>query len=93
MPYIHPHGRDDLSSVLDPLLEYLAINTDNISKSSGTLNYLITNILLATDPQKYSEYNALIGVLECCKLEFYRRALAAYEDEKIKEHGDVYEGA
>jgi len=39
----------------------------------------------------YSDYNALVGVLECAKLEFYRRAVAAYEDKKIKENGDVYE--
>lgn len=24
------------------------------------------------------------------QLEFYRRALAPYEDEKIREHGDLY---
>ena len=31
------------------------------------------------------------GVVECVKLEFYRRAVAAYEDEKCKENGDVYD--
>lgn len=56
----------------------------------GSLNYLITNILLAKDPKSYTDYNALIGVIECCKLEFYRRAVAAYEDEKIAENSDVY---
>jgi len=33
----------------------------------------------------------VIGALEACKLEFYRRAVVPYEDKKIKENGDVYE--
>jgi hypothetical protein len=31
----------------------------------------------------------LIGMLECAKLELYRRSVANYEDEKILENGDV----
>jgi len=31
-----------------------------------------------------------VGVLECAKLELYRRIAAPYEDEKIVETGDVY---
>jgi hypothetical protein len=90
VPYISQQGKDELAPYLEGLFNHLALNTDDISKSSGTLNYIITEILLATEPRKYSEYNALVGVLECCKLEFYRRAMAAYEDEKIQENGDVY---
>ena len=33
----------------------------------------------------------LIGVLECAKLELYRRVAAPYEDDKIDENGDVYQ--
>jgi hypothetical protein len=91
MPYIHQHEKDEIDALLDELLEFLAINTKDISKASGSLNYIITKILLDTEPQKYSEYNTLVGVLECCKLEFYRRAVVAYEDAKIKENGDVYD--
>ena len=36
------------------------------------------------------ELNAAIGVLECAKLELYRRVVAMYEDGKIKENGDVF---
>jgi hypothetical protein len=56
----------------------------------GNLNYAITNLLLATDPKTYADYNALVGVLECVKLEFYRRAVSVYEEKKIDENGDVY---
>jgi len=31
-----------------------------------------------------------MGVLECIKQEFYRRAVAPYEDKKKEENGDVY---
>jgi hypothetical protein len=63
---------------------------DTKALSMGQLNYFLTKSLLSRDPQTYAEYNALIGVLECCKLEFYRRAVAVYEDQKIQENGDVY---
>lgn len=35
-------------------------------------------------------YTDVRGVLRCAQLEMYRRMIAAYEDEKIKEKGDVY---
>ena len=40
----------------------------------------------------YHHYNQLIGVLECAKLELYRRLIAPYEDVKIIDDGDVYFG-
>tara|TARA_B110001454_G_C12559953_1_gene367232 strand:+ start:229 stop:549 length:321 start_codon:yes stop_codon:yes gene_type:complete len=57
----------------------------------GTLNYMITRLVhwwLGDNPN-YERYNAAIGVLECAKLELYRRKISPYEDEKIKENGDV----
>ena len=38
----------------------------------------------------YALYNAVIGVLECAKMELYRRQISPYEDRKIAENGDVY---
>lgn len=58
----------------------------------GELNYEITQLALGylgTSPD-YRKYNDVIGVLESCKLELYRRAVAPYEDTKIEENGDVY---
>jgi len=79
MPYIKREEK------VFPLLSELNNETD-----PGILNWTITSILLATEPKRYKDFNKLIGVLESCKLEFYRRAVAVYEDEKIKENGDVY---
>jgi hypothetical protein len=61
---------------------------DNI----GEVNYTITTILHDYIEQKgmrYSTINDLIGVLECAKMELYRRIAVPYEDVKIKENGDV----
>ena len=38
----------------------------------------------------YRNINELIGVLECAKLELYRRVASPYEDEKIQSNGDVF---
>ena len=84
MPYI----KEDQREAWDQIVE--GMNLDPGYVSVGDLNYLITKILLSYGPEKYADFNALVGMLECCKLEFYRRAVAVYEDEKIKENGDVY---
>jgi hypothetical protein len=61
----------------------------------GELNYTITRAVdayLARKGINYANLNEAIGVLECAKLELYRRIVAAYEDEKIAdpENGEVY---
>jgi hypothetical protein len=40
--------------------------------------------------QSYSIINDIVGVLECAKMEFYRRVAVPYEDKKRTENGDVY---
>jgi hypothetical protein len=57
------------------------------------MNYLITRLLLAWLPgidTSYTSYNAVLGLLEAVKLEFYRRRLAPYEDQKMGHNGDAY---
>jgi hypothetical protein len=82
MPYIKQENRGIFETAINsiPLMEV------------GGLNYLITNCCikyLEQHPQSYKTYNDIIGVLECAKLEFYRRRIAQYEDKKIVENGDV----
>ena len=60
--------------------------------SVGGLNYILTTTCLyylKTKGESYQTYNDIIGALECCKLELYRRKISPYEDIKIKENGDV----
>lgn len=61
-------------------------------KDVGELNFAITKAVLDFLPKspRYSDYNAVVGVLESAKLEFYRRAVAIYENQKAYENGDVY---
>ena len=57
------------------------------------MNYLISAIIdqtLTRQGVRYQNLNAIIGALECAKLELYRRVAAPYEDVKITENGDVY---
>lgn len=56
----------------------------------GKLNYLISAIINDIYPRDYMSLNAAIGVLECCKLELYRRVLTPYEEQKRFDNGDVY---
>lgn len=87
MPYIKSKQKDRFAS-LDVALE---INT--VFTNPGELNWLLTKCCLSylnSKEENYQTYNDIIGVLECCKLEMYRRKIAKYEDKKIAENGDVY---
>lgn len=80
MPYIIPEKRVNL-----------VIHAHRVGEI-GELNYLITRLVvdyLGEEPN-YRKINEVIGVLECAKLELYRRVAAPYEDKKCDENGDVY---
>lgn len=85
MPYIDKIRRQVLDLEVGALCQQL--------RSYGELNYALTVILLCcynTGVRGYERLNALVGVLECVKQEFYRRVVAPYEEEKRKQKGDVY---
>lgn len=64
---------------------------EDVVTRSGICNYIITRLLKdIIYPQSYHDYNEVIGILECVKQEFYRRAVAPYEDKKIEQNGDIY---
>lgn len=85
MPYIRQHDRDKLDAAIVTLASCI-----DPTQRAGELNYIITKLLLALKGDgRYKDYNELIGMLECCKQEFYRTQIAPYEDEKMKENGDV----
>ena len=81
MPYIDSRVREFVTNVTEV-------------HSSGDLNYLITKILdeyIMQQGLNYDTLNTVIGVLECAKMELYRRVAAEYEDQKRNTNGDVYE--
>jgi len=80
MPYIKKERRRELS-------------VSDLAQDVGELNYQITCLVdnfISRKELKYSEINSAIGVLECAKMELYRRIAAPYEDKKCEENGDVY---
>ena len=86
MPYIKKERRRELSVPSDwPMIGH--------AQDVGELNYQITCLVddfISRKKLKYSEINSAIGVLECAKMELYRRIAAPYEDKKCEENGDVY---
>lgn len=97
MPYVKQDVRDELQYPLDVINGHI---TDMLCSKpedrAGILNYVITvlidNAYGPLSGAKYRDYNEAIGMLECCKLEFYRKAAAPYEDLKEKENGSVLDG-
>lgn len=80
MPYIAKERRDDINAGENPF-------------TVGELNYCITKCIdtyVAEWGANYATINAVIGALECAKLELYRRVAAPYEDLAIARNGDVY---
>ncbi len=81
MPYINNKEREELDWA------------ERGPETPGELNYKLTRTILdymQGKKESYSLYNEVIGVLECCKQEFYRRPVADYENKKLDLNGDVY---
>lgn len=92
MPYISQKQRKILNKHIDGLAR--CINTNSHSGLAGFINYAIADLirqLILEQGCSYAILNELLGALECCKLELYRRLAAPYEDQKMKENGDVFE--
>ena len=92
MPYIKPEARQRLHEALENLRMTLYSSKDNHGVlSPGDLNYVISKLIwkLFDDNPSYTLGNNIIGVLECVKQEFYRRKMTPYEEEKMRENGDI----
>jgi hypothetical protein len=89
MPYIKQRKRDRYEHSIQMLINDLLMFPDGLD---GNLNYIISTLLyrIWSDNRSYEKGNKLIGVLECAKLEFYRRILAKYETKKTETNGDIY---
>lgn len=90
MPYIDKKLRTDIDLEVRELLARIAEVADRDKiEPDGMVNYVITKMLHAFFTGKYVRYERGIGCVEAAKLEFYRRAVAPYEDVKVEENGDV----
>lgn len=89
MPYIRKEDRKKFEPLLKIAEEMCWPG------SAGELNYLITSLCIQYiksegSPMGYGIINEVMGALECCRLELYRRLAAPYEIEKCSQNGDVY---
>jgi len=82
MPYIKDYQRPQCDKAVESL-------KDNKVQPNGMLNYVIFKLCKETVVPSYNEYKNFIAELTECGEEIRRRFLAPYEDEKIKENGDV----
>ena len=83
MPYILQPSRVELQSALDRW---------RLPQNAGALNYVLTRHVLEyikTKGESYQTYVEIEGVVGHITKELYRRRVADYEEEKIKENGDV----
>lgn len=94
MPYI----KQEIREVLDPSIESLILEINKFEKEDveGILNYSITriinNCIKESDAEwRYRHLNRCIGVLECAKIEMYRRLGSFLEDSAIAKNGDLKE--
>lgn len=70
-----------------------ALDNGGLPKQIGELNYVVTracDAFLMRTGVSYTNINQVIGVLECAKMELYRRIAAPYEDRKARDNGEVY---
>lgn len=82
MPYITKEQR----ALLDARDEY--------PENAGELNYMLTKQIINYQDRmglSYQVINDIIGALDNCKSEYYRRVAEPYENQKIIMNGDVYE--
>ena len=94
MPYLKQEDKKRYEYEIKYIVDGLVERHEDHYDVAGDLNYVITAIIVEFFRRvkvRYSLINMFTGALECCKLELYRRLAAPYEDEKIKENGDVYD--
>lgn len=96
MPYIKEEFREKYDDKIETLIKELCKYGSSKSDIpiAGDVNYCITRIVNALCPQScmsYNDINTAMGVLECAKLELYRRVAIPYENKKKSFNGDVKE--
>ena len=90
MPYIKPEDRPELDNLIDQLTDSILATEDGWE---GNMNYSIsrlTNNIVQRRGKSYRLFNAIVGVIECVKMEVYRRLVVPYELRKSYINGDVF---
>ena len=91
MPYIEQEKRD----ILDPEIESLFVRLidmqckDEESNMEENINYVFTKLLKKCYGESYGEINNALGIMSAVQLEYYRKVVTPYGNQKIYENGDV----
>ena len=92
MPYIKQEDRSQYEDVVKLAVDKLKEGAgEDHTKIPGHFNYLFTKILVEFYGKdlRYYQHNEIIGMLEACKQEWYRKLTGPYEVECIDKNGDV----
>lgn len=91
MPYILQEHRDALDTGIKQVLDGLRQlqKGDEPIDFGGCLNYAFSSILMQVYGTRYSQMAQAVSVLEMCKLEYYRKVCAPYENQKEYSNGPV----
>jgi hypothetical protein len=70
-----------------------SLDQGRVAKTPGELNFAMSQLIkgyIAMNGTSYGTFNAIVGAMECLKMELYRRLAAPYEDKKLAENGEVF---
>jgi len=82
MPYIKKAERFDMGKIVQKMADFEVC-------ANGDLNYILFKYCKYFIPQNYNSIKNYLGELNECVEEIRRRLLTPYEDNKIKENGDI----
>lgn len=87
MPYIKKENRKKLDIYIKNLNAILGEMSD---KNVGDYTYVVYKLLKdSVKKNKYFKFALVMGLLQSVDKELYRRIVSKYENEKIKQNGDV----
>ena len=83
MPYIEPARQVALAPLITALSDKIA--------SREELSFVLTCLVLSEIRGiSYAEIASLVGDLECVKQEFIRRIVLPYQENRKRDHGDIF---
>jgi len=91
MPYIPQKDRDEYDDLVDKIVDKL-VQLDDEQLVKGHHNYIMYTLALKLVNElgvRYATLQDIVGTFDCCKMEFYRKVVADYENLAIEKNGDV----
>ena len=97
MPYIKQEDREQYDLAISEIVDALVTEATKNSMFKGNMNYIFTKIgkdfmaeMIANGHKfGYNQMDDVASAMRGAAVEWDRRVLAPYEDQKIEENGDV----